>query len=95
MLVIIQMDDGTDRQRTDDDDGTDDGTNGQRTDDDDGRTWTDGQRTTTTGHDGTRLDARREDINLYVIIKFRIEHWDQVSNVIINRPSTLRFRHPQ
>ena len=59
---------------------TDDGTDGQRTDDDDGRTWTDGQRTddddgtddgtdgrtdgqrtttTTTEHDGTRRDGRR------------------------------------
>ena len=51
--------------------------------------------TTTTGHDGTRRDGRREDLHLYMIIKFQMEHWDQVSNVTINRPSTLRFRHSQ
>ena len=58
---------------------------------------TDGQRTTTTttGHDGTRRDGRREDIHLYMIIKFQVEQWDQFSNVTISRPSTLRFRHPQ
>ena len=95
--------DGTDGQRTDDDDGTDDGTDGrrrtwtggQRTDDDDGTdNGTDG-RTEDDDDDGTRRDGRREDIHLYMIIKFQIEHWDQVSNVTINRPSTLRFRHPQ
>ena len=58
---------------------------------------TDGQRTTTTttGHDGTRRDGQTEDIHLYMIIKFQIEHWDHVSNVTINRSSTLRFRDPQ
>ena len=39
------MDDGTDGQGTDDDDGTDDGTDGQRTDDDDDGT-NDGTTTT-------------------------------------------------
>ena len=66
-------------------DGTKDGTDGQRR----------RRRTTTTGHDGTRRDGRKRNTHLYMIIKFQIEHWDHVSNVSINRSSTLRFRHPQ
>ena len=101
----------TDRRRTTTTGRTTGRTDGQRTDDDDdgrtgrtdrGRTTTgrttgrtDRPWTTTTGHDGTRRDGRREDIHLYMIIKLQIEHCDQVSNVEINRPSTLRFRHPQ
>ena len=53
------------------------------------------RRRDTTGHDGTRRNERREDTHSYMITKFQVEHWDQVSNVTINRPSTLRFRHPQ
>ena len=81
----------TDGQRTDDgtndgtndgtDDGTDEGTDGRTEDDDDDD-----------DDDGIR---RREDIHLYLIIRFQIQYWDQVSNVTINRPSSPRFRDPQ
>ena len=30
-----------------------------------------------------------------MIIMSQIEHWDQISDVSINIPSTLRYRHPQ
>ena len=63
-------------------------TDGQRTDDDDGRT--DGQRT----DDDDRTDGERI-LPSYMITKFQIEHWEQISNVTINRPSTQGFRHPQ
>ena len=36
-------------------------------------------------------------VYIYFLIhtKSQVEHWDQVANATKNRPSTLRFRHPQ
>ena len=72
-----------DDDRTDDNDRTDDGTD-ERTEGDDG----DDDETDTTGW------ARRSGRTIYIVPKFRIQHWDQYSNVKqIDHKTTFLYTH--
>ena len=71
--------------RTDDDDGTDvDG----RTED--GRRRRDGRRDGRTedddGDEGTDTTGRMDDIYIYIVPKFQIQHWDQHFIVKVSWP---------